>query len=103
MEGSRALGCAAKISTLNKTGSIVLQISRTGSQLLITGCAPDRNAGSYRIEVFDVEANGSLSKTAAVVMDIENPYSILQTPTSTTLGTLTTCEPTLKQKSKRCD
>ena len=81
MEGSRALGCAAKISMLNNTGSIVLQISRTGSRLLITGCTLDRNAGSYRIEVFDVEASGSLSKTAAFVMGIENPYSILQTCT----------------------
>ena len=94
-----ARGCAAKISNLNTTSSIVLNIPRNGSKLLISGCAYNQDAGRYRVEVFDVEASGSRGQTAAVVTTIENTPSTPQTSTdtpSTTRGTQTTSEHMIK-------
>ena len=71
MTKSVAAGCAAKISNLNTSSEVTLQVSRTSNEQQITGCAPNLGAGQYRVEVFDVEAGGQLAQTAAIVMDLD--------------------------------
>ena len=70
MTRSIAAGCAAKIINVNETSEVTLRVSRTSSEQQISGCAPNLNAGQYRVEVFDVEASGQLAQTAAIVMNL---------------------------------
>lgn len=86
MTRSAAMGCAARITNLNTTRNVMLQVSRTNSgQQITSGCAYDLSAGQYRVEVFDVEASEQLSPAAAIVVYISGdgtPQPSISLPTA---------------------
>ena len=72
MTRSAAVGCIAKITNLNTSRDVLLQVTRTNNQQQINGCASNLSVGKYRVEVFDVEANGLQAETAAIVMNVQD-------------------------------